>query len=101
MTAFVSTPPLLSRRPVADPRHRQSPAVAPTLSPCRMRAPSQPPPPISRRALLCGATATALASLILPADAKVDIDIERFGDKGLLLSCLFPLFDSSRCAHTD
>lgn len=60
-----------------------------------MRAPSppssQPPPPISRRALLCGATATALASLILPADAKVDIDIERFGDKGLLLFCLVPL----------
>lgn len=46
---------------------------------------------ISRRAILSTAVATALANALsgtiaLPADAKVDIDIERFGDKGVFYS---------------
>lgn len=74
MTAFITAPVLSVRR------------IAPrwTMSTARDDISTQA---VSRRAVLTGIASTSLLTLLtttLPADvgAKVDIDIERFGDKG-------------------
>ena len=93
--AFIPQSPRLSHTRSRRQSHRQL-----QITPCRMTHSPLQSVSISRRALLSAAASAALTHA-LPHDvlAAVNIDIERFGDKGTYIPSHTNIHPTHTCAH--